>query len=340
MAAADLENLARAYIDLVRLHKQGAVAEARALYQRIAHDLRAAIDGMWAQGRRQLGAGDHYGALLSFEKVLEIQRQDLMNLAPADTRTACFAEMARVLTAMNLPLAAAAATTMAERGGASFYRPSASCQIAVLAGLYEQLFGECADGTFVEVGAYDGETFSNTSCLADLGWRGLYIEPVERSYRQCAERHRANTGVTVLNCAIGPTETTIRFWDNGEFSTGSPDEMAVNQANNWIGSTGAREIAVRQIRLDAALRDAGIASRFDLLVVDVDGMEEQVFDSFALAEWRPRCMIVELIEASPGFVGHESLIASSARVRAAIARAGYETVYRDQGNTVFRDTAG
>ena len=121
---------------------------------------------------------------------------------------------------------------------------------------------------------------------------------------------------------------------------GNPaDEMAVNQANGWIEGDGGREIEVRQMRLDRALGEAGIAPGFDLLAVDVDGMEEQVFASFDLAQWRPRCMIVELIEDSPGFVGHDRLIASAARVRAAVDAAGYEPVYRDQGNTVFRHRA-
>ncbi len=335
MASSGLDNLARAYIELVELHRRGAIAEARVLYERITHDIRTAIDGLWAQGRQQLADGDHYGALLSYEKVLEIQRQNLLDTEPGAIRTACFTEIGRVLAAMDQPLAAAAATVMATQGADGFYRPASSCQIAVLGGLYSTLFGDRADGTFVEVGAYDGETFSNTSCLADLGWRGLMIEPVERSYAKCVARHRDNARVAVLNRAIGPTETTIRFWDNGEYSTGSPDEMAVNRANNWVGPA-TRETEVRQMRLDVALSEAGIAPRFDLLAIDVDGMEEQVFESFDLAHWLPRCMIVELIDRSPAFVGHDKLIQSSARVRAAIERCGYETVYRDQGNTVFR----
>ncbi len=340
MSSLHLDALARAYLDLVKLHQQGATAEARVLYERITRDIRTASDGVWAQSRQQLAAGDYYGALLSLEKVLEIQRQNLLDPAPGTIKSACFVDIAAVLTAMGFPLAAEAAASLAARGGDSFYRPTPSCQIAVLGGLYERLFGERTDGTFVEVGAYDGETFSNTSCLGDLGWRGLLIEPVERAYRKCLERHRNNPRVSALHTAIGPTETTIRFWDNGQFSTGSAEEMDVNRINGWLGTDGAQEIEVRQMRLDRALTEAGIAPGFELLAIDVDGMEEQVFESFELAHWRPRSMIVELIEESPGFVGHDRLIASAARVRAAIEAVGYETIYRDQGNSVFRLAAG
>jgi len=62
---------------------------------------------------------------------------------------------------------------------------SKSCQIPNLKKIYREIFGDCAFGTFVEVGAFDGESFSNTSGLADFGWRGLYIEPISEFAIQC-----------------------------------------------------------------------------------------------------------------------------------------------------------
>jgi hypothetical protein len=56
-----------------------------------------------------------------------------------------------------------------------FYTLSATCQIQNLSWIYEMFFAHKKDGTFVEVGAFDGDYASNTSCLADMGWRGHYI---------------------------------------------------------------------------------------------------------------------------------------------------------------------
>lgn len=338
MTDRGLDHLAAAYVELVALQGRGALEEARALHHRIAHEIRTAISTSWAEGQRRLALGDHHGALSSFESVLHVQRQDLLSTDHKTVRTACFVEIARVLTAMGQPIAATAAAAIAAQDGGGFYQPAASCQIPVLGGLYSILFGDRPDGSFVDVGAYDGESFSNTSCLADLGWRGLMIEPVEASFAKCRERHAANARVALLNCAIGPTDGVIRFWENAAFSTGSAAEMAVNRINDWTHAT-TREVTVRQRRLDEVLTEAGIGPGFDLLSIDVDGMEEQVFESFALAHWRPRCLIVELIDENPGFVGHDQLIQASSRVRALIERHGYETVYRDRANTVFRQRA-
>ena len=52
------------------------------------------------------------------------------------------------------------------------YTLSLTCQIPDLDKIYTKYFGEDTDRIFVEVGAFDGESVSNTSCLADAGWKG------------------------------------------------------------------------------------------------------------------------------------------------------------------------
>ena len=55
-------------------------------------------------------------------------------------------------------------------------------------------------GTFVELGAYDGLTHSNTRLLEELGWRGRLIEGCEEFAKQCkVNRPKAE----VINAVIG-----------------------------------------------------------------------------------------------------------------------------------------
>src|SRR6185436_17619755 len=66
-----------------------------------------------------------------------------------------------------------------------YYEPAPSCQLAELAGLYSLFLGERGNGFFVEVGAYDGISFSNTSCLAARGWSGMLVEYIPRFAQAC-----------------------------------------------------------------------------------------------------------------------------------------------------------
>jgi FkbM family methyltransferase len=224
-----------------------------------------------------------------------------------------------------------------------FYPLSATCQIQHLGRLYEAVFGRRTDGTFVEIGAFDGERYSNTSCLADVGWRGLYVEPVPLHVALCRERHRGNPDVHVLECAIGATPGRRSLQLAQLFSSFHADTIETSkELFRSLGADQARvpfeaiftgeTLMVEVRRLDAVLTEHGIAPGFEVLVVDVEGHETEVFDSFDLRTWSPRLVIVELLDLHGryGKAGTEM-----AALRARILSQGYEHLHVDEANTVF-----
>ena len=94
---------------------------------------------------------------------------------------------------------------------------------------------------------------------------------------------------------------------------------------------------MKQVPLATVLRAAGMPKRFDLLVVDVEGGEEGVFNSFSLDDWRPRMMIVELEDEHPSFQQFPAIVARARALRARLQAAGYDEVFSDHVNTVFWD---
>lgn len=216
----------------------------------------------------------------------------------------------------------------------TFYEPHPTCQIPNLPALYEDLFGRTDCGQFVEVGAYDGETYSNTSFLADLGWRGLYLEPITEQAAACALRHLRNFRTRMLPVAAAAHDGMIELLVRGPLTTGSPAVAALHDRLAWADAhrhQGRRMVPCR--RLGPLLEQAGYPADFDLLVVDVEGAEADVIAGLDLSRWRPRAMIVELHEGNPE---HEAFANESRALRAAIETAGYEVIYADQINTVFR----
>jgi hypothetical protein len=86
--------------------------------------------------------------------------------------------------------------------------------------------------------------------------------------------------------------------------------------------------------LDSILRDHAIRPGFNLLVVDVEGYESQVFSGFSLDYWRPQMLIVELADLHPDLA---STATQDAYLLRQIVRSGYQIVYKDHINTVFLD---
>jgi FkbM family methyltransferase len=213
-----------------------------------------------------------------------------------------------------------------------YYRPHPSCQIPNLATLYDRVFGRRDHGYFVEVGAFDGETYSNTSFLADLGWVGLMIEPVPEFADRAAERHRSNRGAKLL-CAAGSSAGTVDLYMAGPLTTADGRTLTDCWPRAWTEDRLSEvQITVPKMRLDDILIENAAPVGFDLLVIDVEGYEREVLDGFDLARWRPALMIVELADYHPYIDRHES----DGQIARDIVAAGYQIIFKDCVNTVFR----
>jgi FkbM family methyltransferase len=218
-----------------------------------------------------------------------------------------------------------------------YYLPPPDCQISGLGKLLEEVFGRRDDGVFVEVGAFDGRSFSNTDFLASLGWRGLYIEPVPEFFHNCLEWHRGNRAVQVVNCAIGAEEGEIQIHVGGPLSTSLDGQRQHYERLAWAKGqfVESRCIRTTQRRLDNLLKQHDFPKPFDLLVVDVEGMELEVFKSFDLSEWAPRMAIVELEDFHSSFAHLPEVVERCQAVRRLFASQGYRERYVDSINTVF-----
>ena len=84
------------------------------------------------------------------------------------------------------------------------------------------------NGTYVELGALDGTTFSNTRFFEDnLGWGGLLIEPSPRNFARLnvSRNSRRNT---LVNNAVCAESGTIEWRDAG----GSSRTQAMSGVGN------------------------------------------------------------------------------------------------------------
>ncbi len=215
----------------------------------------------------------------------------------------------------------------------AFYAIPVTCQVPNLGFMLELFLGRRSDGEFVEVGAYDGHLASNTWGLARAGWKGLYVEPVPEYAEMCRKNHSGHPRVTVANVAAGSEDGEIDITVAGTLSTIDGGQAAENASIGVLKRKDlTRRVRVPMRRLDSLLSEHGVHGGFDLLSVDVEGAEEQVFQGFDLAVWRPKMMIVELTDVRPDM---EHARAASARVGQSIVSSGYTTLYKDSTNTLF-----
>lgn len=226
---------------------------------------------------------------------------------------------------------ASAAEALAPREEISdtFYPQQPSCQIRNAWVLFETFLGQRTDGLFVEVGAYDGVSYSNTWGLATRGWRGLLIEPVPEYAAAAREAHSAHPGVTVVQCAIGAEDGVLELTTAGPFTSAVPGMIDEWESRSW--RSRGEKVSVPMRTLDDVLAEFVPGMEIDVLVVDVEGHEVDVMAGFSWPT-QPRLMFLELPDLHPSAWQRAS---SAVTVRDDLLSRGYQVAYKDVTNTVF-----
>ena len=209
-----------------------------------------------------------------------------------------------------------------------------TCQIEPLAELYEKHIGYKTDGYFVDVGAFDGVTWSNAWGLADAGWGGLLVEPNLEFFEKCAKVYDGNPRVEMVNVAVGPYHGRARLYVGGSLSTLCRDTIITYRSIPELAFTGldvANYVEVEVFTLDKLLAKFNILPGFDVLSVDVEGAEMDVLRGFSVDKYRPTMVIVETHARHKD----ERLSYKAIPVRHFLRHFGYEEVYANYINSIF-----
>jgi hypothetical protein len=81
-----------------------------------------------------------------------------------------------------------------------------------------RFFDPSFKGRFLDVGAYDGVSFSNTVRLLSAGWSGVMVEGGICAFRALCQAHARNDRVKLVHAVMAPTgsEKLTRWWENTE----------------------------------------------------------------------------------------------------------------------------
>ncbi len=218
------------------------------------------------------------------------------------------------------------------------YKPAHDCQIPNLKDIYMQHFGFKNDGTFIEVGAFDGHSISNTAFLADIGWKGVYVEPVVEYYNKCIDRHK-NNDVKVFNNLIGEEEKHTIVYKGGDLSTSKKEvvDFFINGPLGWARSahTGIEE-RVLQTTLENIINQSDLDSKkIDLMVIDTEGSEWNIIKNFDFSKHDIKMIIIEMHETSNAWQTCPSLIEDNLNINLKMQNNNYKKIFVDDINTIF-----
>ena len=242
----------------------------------------------------------------------------------------------------------ASSITLAAGGGAdqSCIASNRAATVVSFEHLFRAQFGEDRvlwrvfrgrhSGYFVEVGAYDGVTLSNTYFLEQMGWRGLLVEPIAGLCERAA-RSRPRSRVIHGACSRRGSSGTAKFTVAQNVPVLSFLQADAEHVDRCLRE-GAKlvEIEVPLITLDNVLMHERQEPPpfggpwtpkkgwcIDVVSIDTEGCELDVLDGFSLERFRPRILVIENDRPA------------GAAIEPYLAKHGYRKFHRQQINDFY-----
>lgn len=174
-------------------------------------------------------------------------------------------------------------------------------------------------GKFLDIGAYDGKTFSNTLALIERGWSGVCFEPSPTVFPLLAKLHERNPSVVTVNKAVLLDDVDkIAFYDSGGDAVST---TSGTHKDKWSCAINFTETVVDGISLVKVFETYGYDC--DFINIDVEGVSADMFFALPMDKLtNVKCLCVE-------HDGHSSSMVAVA------SRLGFRKTYESGENIVL-----
>ncbi len=185
--------------------------------------------------------------------------------------------------------------------------------------IFALLLNRFRPGVYLEIGANDGFTVSNTAYLEEeFGWSGILVEPNPKYLSALAGRKKS----VIVNKAVSARAGKAEFVDAGLYGGLA---ATMDDAHSFY-TKDAPVITVECATLQAILDDVKAPARVDFVSVDVEGGEVTVVEQMVAGSRRFTC---GCIERSGRGEDHQ-------RIVTLLVSSGYKVVWEGQtGHDLF-----
>jgi len=153
-------------------------------------------------------------------------------------------------------------------------------------------------GVLLDLGANDGITLSNSRAAILSGWDGVLVEADRTAFMRLYSVYRRwrHQGVECHNVAVCAHDGTLTLYESGEHlghgDTGLLSTLVEAERDKWASTTDFTPRQVEAVTFRSLLRRSEYAN-FDLVTMDIEGMDETVLTQMDLTSLGVRMLIIE-----------------------------------------------
>jgi len=195
--------------------------------------------------------------------------------------------------------------------------------------LIEKLLGQVR--FFVDIGANDGITYSNTFYFALRGARGICFEPTRKAFRKLSALYRFNARVACIKCGISDCNSSAEIISAGGLSylPDSEDERHSSIHAEALAKHASKEQIVLKTFSTAVV---SAPKTIDLLSIDVEGHELNVLRTIPFDRYFFRAIVIET------HVRNEWVHRDIQDINSLLEIAGYHEFSTTWVNTIYTPT--
>lgn len=167
----------------------------------------------------------------------------------------------------------------------------------VINNLITSRYGADFKGTFLDLGANDGITLSNSRYFIENGWSAVLIEAGKLPYQKLMTTILPNT--IPINCAIGTQNGFLTFYESKNLldanDVGLVSSLVADETQRWRNAgIGYSEYKVECFDWETFRDKFHLKSQnFDIISIDIEGLDYDVLIQMNLTELDCKVLCVE-----------------------------------------------
>ncbi len=153
--------------------------------------------------------------------------------------------------------------------------------------------GKKDEGFFIEVGANDGKTVSNTFGLVKNGWSGLSVEANPNVFVRLERHLRKYPKVKAVCLAVAPERGAVKLFFGKNDPLGLLSTISTESSEWFEKHRSENYVEVPGVPLTELIDEQAAPSAPDLLVIDAEGMDYEILLTLDFRKYRPKLIVTE-----------------------------------------------
>jgi FkbM family methyltransferase len=179
-----------------------------------------------------------------------------------------------------------------------------------------------SSGRLLDIGAFDGKTFSNSLALIENGWGGVLVEPSIGPFKALLALHGGNGRISLVHSAISRKSEFCKFWGTND----GVSTLSEAHHDKWREATEfAEPYYLRTVTL-VELLDY-FPGHFDFLNIDTEGSSAEL-----MVEWFTTVVALKRMLPKVICVEHDGV---QPHIMYFATRHGYKCEYESDENLVL-----